>query len=166
MMIFQGGKTVYLFEIISIIVTPLTLLYIFIFLFSFGKKYLRIYNRNKILMFTHEQVKEKQKEISKIYSEMEDQYHCDDNITREESIIIFSDKIEKLFTLYNEIAIGINVGLYDELYVQMVLGNEMFDFYKRFYRDFIDLSERKNDLDQFMPLEYLLKKWDSDKSIY
>lgn len=145
------------------IITPITLLYIFLFLLSYGRKYLGTYSKNKTLMFTQAEVKELQKEISHLTRTIEaniQEYNEPEKISAESMIFI-----ERLFSLYNELAVGINVELYDELYIRMVLGYEMINFYKKYYKAIVFGSNFEDILSRFMPLELLLKKWDSEDSI-
>ena len=152
-----------IYEMMSLmgsIITLITLLYIFL---SYGRKYLRTYSKNKTLMFTQAEVKELQREISKltqiIESSMQER-NKSETIVGESMIFI-----ERLFSLYNELAVGISVELYDELYVRMVLGYEMICFYKKYYKTIAFDSNIENRSSRFMPLELLLKKWDSEDNI-
>lgn len=134
------------FELISTFSTfilPLIVLYLFMFIVLLGQRYIRAYTRNRILKFTQEEVKDKSKEISAMTSDPS------------------PFNIIRVFSLYNELAVGINEGLYDELYINMVLGYDMITFYKKYYRIVASASDMETNLSRFMPLELLLKKWDS-----
>ncbi len=145
------------------IITPITLLYIFLFLLSYGRKYLRAYSRNKTLMFTQAEVKELQKEISHLTKIIESSMQEGNQSEKiDDGSMIF---IEKLCSLYNELAVGISVELYDELYVRMVLGYEMIRFYKKYYKTIAFDSNIEDRSSRFMPLELLLKKWDNEDNI-
>lgn len=132
------------FEMISTLILPFMVLYLFMFAMLLGQRYIRAYSRNKRLQFTQEEVKDKSKEISTL---------IDDSS--------FSTTI-RVFSLYNELAVGINEGLYDELYIKMVLGYDMVAFYKKNYNIVASLAEDESNFTRFMPLELLLKKWDND----
>lgn len=127
------------------------------------QRYFRSVNNNRILKFTQEEVKDKKKEIGYLRKNTP-------NLEISNSVIgIYWDFegndqqkcLYEIFNLYNELAVGINEGLYNELYVKMVLGNEMMSFYKKYGSNLV--SSIENDT-LFMPLELLLKKWDSDES--
>lgn len=142
-------------ELIATLITPITLLYIFIFLAIFGRRYLRTYTRNKTLVFTQEEIKDRRKEILSIMNDIRfSDLHTPDNSTIR--------RIERISYLLNELAVGINVGLYDELYVRMVLGYEMIDFYKKYYRAIVFKPDNEDLSSRFMPLELLLKRWDKN----
>lgn len=137
------------FELISTFSTfilPLIVLYLFMFIVLLGQRYIKAYTRNRMLKFTQEEVKDKSKEISTMTSDLS------------------YSNIIRIFSLYNELAVGINEGLYDELYINMVLGYDMITFYKKHYRvvaSASDMETMETNLSRFMPLELLLKKWDS-----
>lgn len=140
------------------LITSILLMYILIFIVLYGQRYLRTYTRNKVLKFTQEEVKEKRKEIATIMKEID--------VPKERVIPwdnqgYFADSVIKIFSLYNEIAVGINEGLYDELYIKMVMGYEMMDFYKYNYKIVVSTLDTDRDLSRFMPLELILKRWDS-----
>lgn len=109
-----------------------------------SQRYIKAYTRNRMLKFTQEEVKDKSKEISTMTSDLS------------------TSKIIRIFSLYNELAVGINEGLYDELYINMVLGYDMITFYKEYYKIIASTSDMETNLRRFMPLELLLKKWDSE----
>lgn len=69
----------------------------------------------------------------------------------------------EVFTLYNELAVGISAGIYDELYIKMVMGNQIMIFYKKYYHRLMS-SFHKDTF--FMPLELLLKRWDEEGNTY
>lgn len=77
------------------------------------------------------------------------------------------NNIIRVLSLYNELAAGINEGIYDEKYIRILLGNEMKHFYKNYYsklRYFYNRHIYIEDIDiryhSFLSLELLLKKWD------
>lgn len=148
----------YSLEVLGNIITPLLLMYIFIFIFMYGQRYLRTYSRNKMLKFTQEEVKEKRKEIATIMQGIQEPK---ERVIPWEKQDYYADGVIKIFSLYNEIAVGINEGLYDELYVKMVMGYEMMDFYKYNYKIVVSTLDTDKNLSRFMPLELLLKRWDS-----
>lgn len=144
------------------IITPIILIYILMFVIILGQRYLRIYSRNKTLKFTQEEIKEKKREISNLRKNVTQQ-----ETSQEKGKFLWEFGVDEqlqylyeVFNLYNELAVGINEGLYDELYVKMVMGNEMMIFYKRYNNNLITSME--NDT-IFMPLELLLKKWDNNE---
>lgn len=149
------------FEIISTLFLPILIVYLFFFVILFGQKYMREYMRNKTLRFTQEEVKDKRKEIAEILGKEETFINNSILKQADETQI---RKIIKVFSLYNELAVGINEGLYDELYVKMVLGFEMTNFYKDYYSTTVLTVSSEKFSSYFMPLELLLKKWDSDES--
>jgi len=152
----EGDVSMNSMEMVSILIMPIILLYIFIFIMMFGQKYIRTYTRNKILKFTQEEVKEKRKEIADIFDKM--QFVNDDyKFWQKEHY----NSIIKIFSLYNELAVGINEGLYDELYIKMVMGYDMTLFYKYNYKMVVSTADMDISSTRFMPLELLLKKWDS-----
>lgn len=149
------------FEIISTLFLPFLIVYLFFFVILFGQKYMREYMRNKTLRFTQEEVKDKRKEIAEILGKEETFINNSILKQADETQI---RKIIKVLSLYNELAVGINEGLYDELYVKMVLGFEMTNFYKNYYSTTVLTVSSEKFSSYFMPLELLLKKWDSDES--
>lgn len=150
----------YLLDIISTLITPITLLYILLFLIVFGRMYLKTYNRNRLLVFTQEEIKDRRKEISSLMEDIRST-----NFQTSDSLLI--RQIERISYLYNELAVGINEGLYDELYIRMVLGYEMIDFYKKYYKTIAFTPDNDGLSSRFMPLELLLKRWDkSDTPSY
>ena len=52
------------------------------------------------------------------------------------------------------------------MYVKMTLGYDMMDFYKRYYSLIVEKLDFENSSSRFMPLELLLKKWDSNDTSY
>ena len=138
-------------SLINSLLVPILFVYVLVFIILFGQRYLRSYSRNKLLKFTQEEVKEKRKEIDDLI------YGRKLNLSNDSSI-----PITRVFALYNELAVGINEGIYDERYVRMVLGYEMVDFYKAYYKYIVTQSDTDIVSGRFMPLELLLKKWDDD----
>ncbi len=144
------------YDLINIFIMPFTIIYVTMFIMVYGQKYVRIYTRNKILRFTQEEVKEKRKEIDEVYTEIQMQKNSHKVF---DDTFLIEEKIVKIFKLYNEMAVGINEGLYDEDYVKMVIGYDMMDFYKEYYRVIVYSSEQSS---RFLSLELLLKKWDDE----
>lgn len=147
----------YNLELLISVVYPFTLLYILLFIIILASRYLKAYNRNKTLVFTQDAIAQKRKDIDVAIEKMiasfdGDRSHGD----LSEQIII------RILSIYNELAIGINEGIYDELYVKMALGYDMIDFYKRYGYGINHSIE--NPLIRFLPLELLLKRWDSDEA--
>ncbi len=142
------------------LITPIILLYVLMFVIVLGQRYLKIYNKNKILKFTQEEIKEKKKEILNIKNLMVEKSY----IGEMSPLDLYENKhfqyAYEIVSLYNELAVGINEGIYDELYVKMIMGNEMMFFYKKYYNQLISSIEYDT---IFIPLELLLKKWDSNK---
>ena len=128
--------------------TTVLLLCIFVML-TYGRLFIQDYKRNKTLRFTQEETKQIRIEI--------------DNFRRKEARV-YQVEIHSLISHFNEIAVGINKELYDETYVRMVLGHEMMGFYREYRKDATDYVFY--DEDAFLPLELLLKRWDSDKFSY
>lgn len=151
----KEGVSMDFFEMFSTVFIPILLIYTLIFTLMYAQSYLRMHARNRMLKFTQEEVKEKRREIIEIYRENEILKNTGRNP------LYNIDKIIRIFSLYNEMAVGINEGLYDELYVKMVLGYDMMDFYKNNYKVIMSISDEEINSSRFMPLELLLKKWDS-----
>ena len=151
----------YNYELLREVVMMVPLFYIIIIILSFGQKYFRIYTKNKMLKFTQEEVKEKRKEVSAMMDEILIEHTK--NMSRDDAYYAFTP-IVQIFSIYNELAVGINEGLYDELYIKMVLGYEMIDFYKNYYEKIVSTLGAENISNRFMPLELLLKRWDSDNA--
>lgn len=84
----------------------------------------------------------------------------------------YAENSEALYGIlwrYNELAIGINMGIYDELYVKLTLKHQMMNFYKKHYHKLLINLERDTYIDpytNFIYLELLLKKWDTENSSY
>ena len=155
-------------EIIISLTFLLTFIYIFAVLILILQRYLRINTKNKVLVFTQKEAQEKHQEINDIINAnciskeklnkdycdhfcllKEDNKHSDYDLT----------KIVKIFSIYNTLAIGISEGLYDEVYIRISFENEMIRFYKDYYRVIISSNNIETD---FMALELLLRKWDSE----
>lgn len=127
-----------------------TVLYISMIILLFLQRYIKINARNKVLQFTQEEIKEKKKTITKLFQNYKESNYKE------------LSNIYEILDLYNELAVGINEGLYDELYVKMVLGHSMINIYKKYYDEVISLQLDFEDDTLFMPLELLLKKWGSN----
>lgn len=137
-------------ELINTIIMPFTLLYGIMFLVLFAQKYLREYRRNKRLLFTQSEIKDKKNEINLIIISTEK----GDNI---DNIIINTKELLSIFSIYNEIAVGINEGIYDETYTKLTIGYEMISFYKK--NRFVVSQEKEVEMQRFLPLEILLERW-------
>jgi len=141
------------YSIILIAILMMPFLYIFMSLLSIVHRYIREYNRSRVLKFAQEEVKSIRIKI--------------DNLR----IRRMSDQDAEILSLvfhFNEMAIGINEGLYDEIYVKMSLGYEMMYYYGiyRSHKPFqsfenMELECRLKEKEVFLPLELLLKKWDN-----
>ena len=147
-------------EVFLSMVYPFVLIYILILIILFASRYLKAYTKNKRLIFTQEAITQKRKEIDiaieKITPSIEEKMsHVKNSVQMEATII-------RVLSIYNEFAIGINEGIYDELYVKMALGYDMIDFYKRYGYGINHSVE--NPLSRFLPLELLLKRWDSNEA--
>lgn len=139
------------------------LIMMFFIVFINIKHFILMYIKNKRLKFTQNDLKEKRKEIIKTIDEI--------NLIEKTNRIPWRDsdlryKIINVFSIYNELAFGINEELYDEMYVKMTLGYDMMDFYKRYYSLIVEKLDFENSSSRFMPLELLLKKWDSNDTSY
>lgn len=152
----EGDDLMSAIELMNILIIPITLFYFLVFIMFYGQKYIRTYTKNKILKFTQEEVKEKRKEIADIVDRIKF-VDKDDEFWEKEQY----NSIIKIFSLYNELAVGINEGLYDELYIKMVMGYDMTSFYKYNYKMVVSTVDMDIGSTRFMPLELLLKKWDS-----
>lgn len=135
-------------------------IYLILVIFIFLRQYLKSYRYNKRLIFTRDSLKELKQQIDDITDmscmnriEMADPY---DNLPKRDA--------EKILSLYNEYAIGINEGLYDELYIKLIMGKQMTSFYKRFNRAIMEDNQIFDDDSQYIPLELLLKRWDSNEA--
>lgn len=139
---------------------PFILIYILMFIILIASRYLKAYTKNKRLIFTQEAITQKRKEIDiaieKLDTSFEGNRFLNETSGQVEATII------RILSIYNEFAIGINEGIYDELYVKMTLGYDMIDFYKRYGYGINHAIE--NPLSRFLPLELLLKRWDSDEA--
>lgn len=150
----------YNLELLISALYPFILLYILLFIIILASRYLKAYNRNKTLVLTQDAIAQKRKDIDVAIEKMIASFDGDRShgglSEHEEAIII------RILSLYNELAIGINEGIYDELYVKMTLGYDMIDFYKRYGYGISHSIE--NPLIRFLPLELLLKRWDSEET--
>lgn len=151
-------------QLVNSMIMPILVLYMFVFMLFYTRKYIRLYARGKVLRFTQEEVKERKKEILKIVellvkSSVEKNIPWQKDLNRERAVY-------ELFSIYNEFAVGINEGIYDEVYIRMVCGHEMIMYYKRYYNEIYSFSDDFQQEILFMPLELLLKKWDDNKSAY
>ncbi|MCL2397352.1 MAG: hypothetical protein FWC93_04725 [Defluviitaleaceae bacterium] len=156
-----------IFDVLTV-ATSLLVVYVITFLSIFILWYARVYSRNKILKFTQEEVKELRTKVIGLWSTDIDDYLYE---------------IRLLIIHFDELAVGINEGLYDEAYIRMVLGHDMMRLYRIFQKMIIkDMKEAPyrpfgmsvlDELDDylsaeqnFISLELLLKKWDRNESFY
>lgn len=144
-------------KLFSTLIIPLLALYLLLFLSVHSRRYFRLFIRNKIIVFTQREIKEIRSEIDSICCKSGLKLQKEDNTFSEDQ----KTAITKIFSLYNEIAVGITAGLYDERYVQIVLGYEMLDFYNDFYKMIVFSSNVHIErwVDRYRPLELLLRKW-------
>lgn len=147
----------------------------------FTFRYFRSLKRSQTLKFTQEAARSVSKEIEEFYS----RYECDERWTNAVDRNIMDEiltetinpkDIDKriprirvdclsVLALCNELAVGINEGLYDEKYIRLVLGYKMLDFYKKYYVTLFHKTGEWDRLNQFMALELLLSKWTSDNFV-
>lgn len=144
--------------LLTTLMTPVLLLYAFVIVLTYGKRYLKSNHWNKVLQFTQGEVKDKQREInsledSLLMSEENKFWHTSQT----------SEVVLRIFTLYNELAVGIGTGLYDEDYVRMVMGYDMKMFYKENYAIIHETTADKFPT-RFITLELLLKDWDEKEA--
>lgn len=151
-------------ELISLLLF-LVSLYLLLLAVLIGKRYLRIYSKDKKLKFTQEEVRQRRKDIAELKKNLTEQ----EFLSKSEP---FPWEIEgdlqlqyifEVFNLYNELAVGISAGIYDELYIKMAMGNQMIAYYKKYYHRLMG-SFHKDTF--FMPLELLLKRWDEEGVAY
>lgn len=148
-------------EVFNAFIIPFLVLYIILFLILFGRKYLRMYDMEKHLKFTQEEVKDRRKEVLVLKDKM---LELDSspapidvlNVRREK----FQDYIIRIFTIYNELIVGIYTGIYDENYIKMAMGFEIFDFYKKYANILVNNESYRTE--RFMALEMLLKEWEKE----
>nr|DAE86076.1 MAG TPA: protein of unknown function DUF4760 [Caudoviricetes sp.] len=153
-------------ELVSTLFIPISLLYIFIFIVLYGHKYLKSYERNRILIFTQTELKEKMKEIHYITQKThfnKQHFSYSNDFDQHDHAI---DEVLYIMSLYNELAVGIHENLYNENYIKMVIGYDMMKFYQEFYPNVLksyDIYTAK-----FFHLELLLNSWynDTDKRYY
>mgnify|MGYP004478721797 CR=1 FL=1 len=148
-------------EIFNTFIIPFLVLYFMLFLFLFGKRYLRMYDTEKRLKFTQEEVKDRRKEIlilkDKILELDLSPGKVDvGNVRRAK----YQDYIIRTFTIYNELIVGIYTGIYDENYIKMAIGTEILDFYKMYADILVNNASYRNE--RFMALEMLLKEWEKE----
>lgn len=142
------------------LILPIALIYVLIFIMMVASRYLKEYTKNKTLIFTQDAITQRRKEIDVAIESLRSAMsgkRLPWEASEQESVIII-----RVLSIYNEFAIGINEGIYDELYVKMALGYDMIDFYKRYGYGINHAIE--NPLSRFLPLELLLKRWDSDEA--
>lgn len=156
----------YIEKIISIfpLLTSVFILYAILIVLFYTTRYVRTYTYNKRLIFTRDSIKELRKEIDDVlyrhgdYDFLSKGQYLDDSISL--NPMSKGKQIEIVMSLYNELAVGINEGLYDELYVKIIIGRQMTVFYKKFYKTIME-NNTKGDESLYIPLELLLRKWDS-----
>ena len=148
-----------MFNLIEVL-QSVVVMYISLLFFIVVQKHIRAERLYKKLKFTKEDVTERRKEIVLLMNEIhatEDQVDCNYKIIREDA---YRNNVVKVLSLYVELAVGINEGIYDEKYIKIVLGTDMMDFYKKYYEHF-NHYEIERVYRNFMCLEHLLKKWDT-----
>jgi hypothetical protein len=147
-------------ELISLLLSFISV-YLLLFVVLICNRYLRIYSKDKKLKFTQEEVRQRRKDIAELKKNLTEQ----EFLSKSE---LFPWEFEgdsqlqyifEVFNLYNELAVGISAGIYDELYIKIAMGNQMIVFYKKYYHMLME-SFRKDTF--FMPLELLLKRWDEE----
>lgn len=148
-------------ETFNTFIIPFLVLYIMLFFILFGKRYLRMYDTEKRLKFTQEEVKDRRKEVlilkDKILELDLSPGKMDvGNVCRAK----YQDYIIRTFSIYNELVVGIYTGIYDENYIKMAIGTEMLDFYKMYANILVNNESYRNE--RFMALEMLLKEWEKE----
>lgn len=148
-------------ETFNTFIIPFLVLYIMLFFILFGKRYLRMYDTEKRLKFTQEEVKDRRKEVlilkDKILELDLSPGKMDvGNVCR----VKYQDYIIRTFSIYNELVVGIYTGIYDENYIKMAIGTEMLDFYKMYANILVNNESYRNE--RFMALEMLLKEWEKE----
>lgn len=142
-------------NILNIIIVPFTLMYFCLFVVMLGRKYLRLNSHNKVLRFTQEELKGVRSDIDRFNMCIQRQR----NASQDDADSLHYE-IVHILSVYNELAIGIQEGLYDESYIRMTIGFDMIDFYKTYYKYFMD--EIKINEERYMYLGLLLKRWDTN----
>lgn len=155
-------------DMFSNLIYPFSIIYISMIILILVQRYIRNQNNYKKLEFTKEDVNERRREIApliKRINEIEAQDYIE--IKSKSGKAEMYNNIMRVLTLYNELAAGINEGIYDEKYIRILLGYEMKHFYKNYYSK-LHYSHNRHiyieDIDSryhnFLSLELLLKKWD------
>ena len=148
------------FDMVSLII-PLIAVYLLFCVIFLGIRYLKIYSKDKKLKFTQEEIRQRRKDITELKKNIAEQEILgkSENFPWEFEGNAQLQYVFEVFNLYNELAVGINSGIYDELYIKMVMGNQIMIFYKKYYQRLMSSF----DIDTFfMPLELLLKRWDEE----
>lgn len=147
-------------EMLITIMGLVMLLYAFILVWLLIKRLIRIYSRNQCLKFTRSEVKEKRKEVETLQARLIKEV-CYDLTDFHENTEVENNYriINNIFYIYNDLIIGIYEGLFDERYVKMTIGQEILMFYKRYGRIIVENEKREG---QFLALEMMLKKWDTE----
>ncbi len=153
-----------IYELVSLTISLLSV-YLIFFIIIWGNRYLKVYSKNKKLKFTQEEIRQRRKEIADLKKNIaEQEMLCSrENFPWEFEGNTQLQYIFEVFSLYNELAVGINAGIYDELYIKMVMGNQISVFYKKYYHRLMATFNKDT---FFMPLELLLKRWDEEGSTY
>jgi len=152
------------FDFISLVI-PLIAVYLLFCVIFLGIRYLKIYSKDKKLKFTQEEIRQRRKDIADLKKNISEQEILgkSENFPWEFEGNSQLQYVFEVFTLYNELAVGISAGIYDELYIKMVMGNQIMIFYKKYYHRLMS-SFHKDTF--FMPLELLLKRWDEEGNTY
>ena len=159
-----------MYEIVEIlkVFTYFLVVYILVLVLHYLNKYYKAYTYNKRLTFTRDSIKDLKSEIRDVLIDAEKHYHEEQehrNLKQEHGNLkqehrnLMDVSAPMILSLYNEFAVGVNEGLYDELYVKTVIGREMRYYYKMYYKNTIDINEYDNYL---IPLALLLKRWEGD----
>lgn len=139
----------------------LTIIYAIMIVYFLMQRGIRTYSRNQCLKFTQGELKEKRKEVETLQAMLrkEGWFSPIDN----NEITKFTNEnlkiINNIFYIYNDLIIGIYEGLFDERYVKMTIGQEIFKFYKTYGRI---IAKNEKIESQFMAIEMMLKKWDNE----
>ena len=111
--------------------------------------------RSQRLKFTQAEVKERRREIERLWTEIETHKY--------QSISLSLPAINSIFSIYNDLIIGIYEGLFDERYVKMTIGHEILTFYQEYGRR---IGSYENKTGKSMAMEMMLKKWDTEGFIF
>lgn len=153
-------------------------LYFMAMCIGLASKYLRLFKKSQTMKFTQEAVRAIRQDINDVnnrsqhpdscFFERHDAHYDFVEHRFRDMISNANYDMQRTYTLsdcltilalYNELAVGINAGLYDKKYVQMVLGDQMLEFYKKYYGAIISVTTELDSMRRFMALELLLKDW-------